>query len=201
MALSNEPMVSETSICNQALTWLGQGPVLTLDEPAKTAQWMKANYRFIRDAVVEERMWTFSLARGVSTTQNKDGWGQNFAHLTTTDWLSIYRVYKDPQDAAQIEWKMEDGHLICDYETVYIWGQKRVTDTGKFSSLFVQALAGRLAADACVPLTENRLLQKDLWALYGQKIAIASTRDGQQGSNETIQSSSMVDARAYGRYS
>jgi len=43
-----------------------------------------------------------------------------------------------------------------------------------------------LAADAAIPLTENRQLQADLWALYGDKLREAAARDGQQGMNDKL---------------
>ena len=53
---TTKSMVSEVSICNQALRWLGQNKIQSLDEKTASAEWMADNYPFIRDAVLEERM-------------------------------------------------------------------------------------------------------------------------------------------------
>jgi hypothetical protein len=168
---------------------------------------MKNNYPFLRDAVLEMRNWTFATARDVWETQDKDGWGEQYAYNVSSDWLAIYRVYREinssvlnpragsSDDLLDKTWRMESNQLISDYPKVYVWGLKRVTDTGKFTTLFVQALAARIAADACVPLTENRTLQADMWNLFEVKLREASTRDGQQGSNDVVQSSTLVEAR------
>ena len=34
--------ISEVSICNQALTWIGQETITSLDDQATTAVWMNA---------------------------------------------------------------------------------------------------------------------------------------------------------------
>jgi hypothetical protein len=204
-------MVSEVSIANQALSWLAIDPITSLDDNDRTSQWMRINYPFIRDAVLEERNWTFATARAVSTVADKDDWGDMFVHPIPISWQSVYRCYRNisrgpltgglsSQSANQTSdgWRVEGGNVLAYDETVYLWGLLRLTDTGAFSSLFVQALAARLAAEACIPFTENRSLQSDLWNLYSLKLAEAATRDGQQGGNELIISDSLTKVRLYG---
>jgi len=184
-------MVSETSICNQALTWLAAKTITSLDDNSREAIWMKNNYPFIRDAVLEERMWTFATARDTSTTADRDAWDQMYLHPKPEDWLSVFRVMlpttSSPvtganQSINRIDptWRMEGGNVISAHTTVLLWGLKRISDTGAFSALFVQALAARLASEAAIALTENRQLQVDMWGLYGDKLREAAVRDGQQ---------------------
>jgi hypothetical protein len=203
-------MVSEVSICNQALSWLAMDPITSLDDNDRTSQWMRINYPFLRDAVLEERNWTFATDRATSTVADLDAWGTMYVHPIPISWQSVYRCYSrigqggsfgptSPNANITSEgWRREGGDILSYDSTVYMWGMKRLTDTGAFSSLFVQALAARIAADACVPFTENRELQRDLWNLYGVKLAEAATRDGQQGSNEVIVSDSLTRVRLYG---
>jgi hypothetical protein len=198
--------VSEVSICNQALTFLGQKPITSLNDASTTAEWMRNNYPFIRDAVLEERMWTFATARASSTTMDRDAWDTAYSHPAPLNWISVFRVYRNSgiSTLTSIDWRLEDGNILCSESNILLWGLKRVTDTGKFSPLFVQALAARIAADACIPLTENRQLQADMWNLYSVKLGEAAARDGQQGSNEKVVSDTLVLARSrsgsvYGR--
>ena len=192
--------VSEVSICNQALTFLGQKPITSLNDANTTAEWMRNNYPFIRDAVLEERMWTFATARAASTTMDRDAWDTAYAHPAPLNWISVFRIYRNSgiSTLTSIDWKFEDGNILCSESNILLWGLKRVTDTGKFSPLFVQALAARIAADACIPLTENRQLQVDMWGLYGDKLREAAARDGQQGSNDMITQSRLTGVRNYG---
>jgi hypothetical protein len=206
--------VSEVSIANQALSWLAMQPITSLDDNDKTSQWMRINYPFLRDAVLEERNWTFATDRAQSTVADKDAWGTMFIHPIPISWQSVYRCYRRIGDgSANISgsgdrnnnitsdgWRVEGGNVLSYDDTVYMWGMKRLTDTGSFSSLFVQALAARIAADACVPFTENRELQRDLWDLYNGKLREAAARDGQQGGNDVIQSNTLIDARAGSGY-
>jgi hypothetical protein len=192
-------MVSEVSICNQAMSWLGQPEMTTLDDKTTHAQWCRNNYPFLRDAVLEERMWTFATVRATSTVADRDEWDTMFKHPIPVGWISVFKVYRDVSQAGEPipdrEWRMEEGNVLSRCPTVYLWGIERVTDTGKFSPLFVQALAARLAADAAIPVTNNREMQSDMWSLYVSKLAEAAARDGQQGSIEKTRSDTLIRAR------
>jgi hypothetical protein len=190
----NRSMVSEVSICNQALGWLGERPITSLSDASQNANICRDNYPFLRDAVLEERMWTFATARAVSTVADLSEWGDLYEHPLPLEWLAVYRVYQSA-DGMPVNWSREGEYVLAGSSKVYMWGVKRVTDTGKFSQLFVQALAARLAADLAMPLTEDRRKQADAWALYQRKLAEAAARDGQQGSNERLRTSALVNVR------
>lgn len=196
----NIAMASETSICNQALTWLGQNPMSSMDDKSKAAEWMRTNYPFLRDAVLEEVTWTFATDRQTSTTADKDGWGVMWSHPKPLNWISVMRVfgsvdsYGNGQDP-DLNWRLEGGNILSQYDTVYLWGIMQISDTAKFSPMFNQALAARVAADAAIPLTQNSSLQKDMWALYVSKIEAAAARNGQQGGNDRINKGNMTRRR------
>ena len=197
---ANDPMVSEVSICNQALLWLGQETIISFDDPSTTAEWCRNNYPFIRDAVLESRMWTFATSRAKSSTANLDAWGQEYSHNMPVYWISVFRVYRDVSNNTHqpIEWRREGNKILCSEANIFLWGLVYITDTGRFSPLFVQALAARIAADAAIPLTENRQLQADMWGLYNDKLSEAAARDGQQGTSDTITQSRLTGVRRTG---
>lgn len=199
----NRSMVSEVSICNQALGWLGENLITSLDDPSRNANLCRDNYPFLRDAVLEERMWTFATDRAVSTVADLDAWGVQYKHPLPLEWLAVYRVYCTPgatpdQGWPAKGWRREGAYVLTQESTVYMWGVKRISDTGKFTQLFVQALAARLAADLAMPITEDRQKQADAWNLYQAKLAEAAARDGAQGANDHVRSSGLVDVRGYG---
>lgn len=197
-----QSMISETSICNVALGFLGQTPITSIDDPANDkAELMRNIYPFLRDAVMQEYTWSFSLSRSTNTTGDMDEWGQYYKHAVPLENLQIVRVFKDPETRQVAHWELEGNHILADSASIYIQYQTRVTDTGKFSELFVQALAARIAADAAIHLTQDYTLQTRLWALYGDKIKSAVTRDGMQGRNQTLRTPDSILTRAGGGYS
>jgi len=198
---SNRSMISEVSICNQALSWLGANEITSLDDPSKEAEYCRNNYEFLRDAVLEDYDWSFAMARASSTVADLDEWEQKYTHPIPLEWIGVWGVYKDissqdPRDWVKCTgWVVEGGDVLADEPTVYMHGTKRVTDTGKFTNLFVQALATRMAADLAIPLTENRQLQSDMWSIYSQKLVNAAMRDGKQGHRERLAKGSLTKAR------
>jgi hypothetical protein len=193
---TNRSMISETSICNQALSWLGAEQIESLEDPSAAAEYCRNNYPFIRDAVLEERMWSFALARYTSVTADRPEWGDNlYSHEVPLDWLQVFRVYDSVSADEQAEWSREGLNIISPCSTLYMWGVKRITDTGKFSTMFVQCVAARMAAELAAPLAQDRTLQADMWTLYGEKLAAAAARDGQQGRNEVVSQSKLTGAR------
>jgi hypothetical protein len=194
-------MVSEVSICNQALGLLGQPAIVSLDQNNTQSRWMANNYQFIRDTVMEARMWSFAVDRKMSTVADLDEWEISYVHQMPVEWLMVYRVFSDvggygPEDwTISDPWMREGNTILAADSTVYLWGVKRIVDTGKFSMLFTQALAARIAADACIPLTENRQLQADMWNLYQAKMVEAGTVDSMQGLNQKIRSGNLTTRR------
>lgn len=191
----NRAMTSETSICNQALSWVGGTRITSLDDNGKYAEWCRNNYAIIRDAVLEERMWTFATGRVTLTTADMDEWGTLYKHSIPIDWLAVYRVYCDTNGNTSEGWKREGRFILSEDATIYVWGMKRIVDTGYFSSLFVQALAARLSAEMAVPLTGDHKKAAYHWKLYNDKLVAAAARDGQQGSNDYITQTRLTDAR------
>ena len=192
---STRPMVSETSICNQALSWVGANSITSLDDPSAEAEWCNSNYHFLRDAVLEERMWSFAKVKTTSVSATLDEWGDKYKHAIPLDWVSVFYAYIDLNKNTSEGWEKVGRYVESDDSTLYLQGLKRVTDTGYFSALFVQALVARMSAEMAVPLTGDHKKAAYHWTLYGQKLADAATRDGQQGTNTSLASNTLVNAR------
>lgn len=198
--------MSEVVICNKALAHLGEDPITSLDDPSKKAELCRLQYPSLRDAVIEARMWRFALIRAVSSTadipevRNDDPdypqWGDGFVHAFPTNMLQVFRAYRDTTaDKVPAQWTREGDYIVSESDYLYLWGVRRVTDTNKFSNLFIEVLAARLAADLAVPITHNRTLMADMWQLYNDKMSEAAVRDGQQGRSEKTNATTLTGAR------
>ena len=146
-------------------------------------------------------MWTFATVRAKSTVADRDAWDQRYVHPIPATWLSVLRCYSNVEgdDSSRWDpagsWSLEGRQVVSEYSTIYMYGVERVTDTGIYSPTFVQALAARIAADAAIPLTENRLLQRELWILYNNKLLEAQAQDGKQGKMERLRARRFVRSR------
>ena len=208
-------MADQVSICNQALGWLGANLITSLDDDNREAQLCKTNFPDLRDAVLEEREWTFAVRRfqlAPLVLEPKYGYTNQFLvppivlrilNLPNTQFtdpgsslligtgLAARAVGPDQQPQLNtfrvegIEEPSATGIVIlANTDTVILRAIVRVANIGLWSSMAIQALAARIAADLAIPLTQNRNLQRDMWTLYEQKLGRASVMDGIQGKME-----------------
>ena len=193
-------MSNEIEICNMALSYLGQDPILNLIDPKNTPEQLCAlHYPIVRDSVIADRMWTFATMRAVSETNQKDEWGDQYAHDIPDGWLKVFRAYYNIQSQTkkiQSKWVVESGKILSDDPILYLWGVRQVVDVNEIPAQVQQAIAQMLAAELAIPITQNNSLMANMWALYETKLRAAAARDGGQGRAEIMDSTRLTDARA-----
>ena len=189
-------MSSEVSICNQALSWLGVSPILTLDDNTKAAQLCKANYAQLRDTVLEEANWTFATKRFIFSTPEVPGpaYGYSNSFIVPTTVLLVLECNNnaEPQGNYDLNWRYEENRILTDADKVYAKCIIQITDPKKFTNTFRQALASRIAAELATPLTESSTKETKMWKLYFGKLGVASSVDGMQGSSDRLKSRSRI---------
>lgn len=203
---------SEVAICNIALGWLGGDLIISLDDDTVEAKLCKANYAPLRDAVLEEREWTFAVDR-IEPAQLSTGplYGFDVAFQIPSNVLRVLQVSRAGEDVEgggvastntmqgreqRIEWLREGETIVANrVDRVYARVLKRITDTTKFSPAFDQALAARLAMDLAIPLTNNQKLQDQMAGMYGEKMRLAAATDGMQGRSYRTRSDSLIVVR------
>jgi hypothetical protein len=173
------------SISNYALGLVAGQLITSLDDESTEARLCKASFDIVRDAVLEAKAWTFALKRYVLAPSAESplfGWAKQFP--LPADVLRVLRCDDGSRDLA---WAREGARILADGgDQIRLLAIARVEDAALWSPAFVQAFGTRLAAELAVPLSENRALQADLWALYERKLAAAATLDGLQGRAERI---------------
>lgn len=212
---------SEVAICNQALGWLGGDLIISLNDDTKEAKLCKANYANLRDAVLTVREWTFAVDRiepSALATDPRYGFDKRFQIPGNV--LRVLQVSRAGDDVvessvgsssgnrssarngtglgreARVEWLREGETIVVNNaERIYARVLIRIVDPTKFSAPFDQALAARLAMDLAIPLTNSRLLQRDMAALYGEKLADAASTDGMQGRSTNTRADSLTVVR------
>jgi hypothetical protein len=204
---------SKIAICNQALGWLGGTLITSFSDNSAEAKLCNANYDALRDAVLEEREWTFAVeriepARLVSVP--KYGFTYEFQIPATV--IRVLQVSRKGASAgivglsadspslglgdyAELPWLREGQTIRCNAEQIYARVIQQITDTTKHSKAFDQALAARIAMDLAIPLTSSRALQQDMAAMYGEKISLAAASDGMQGRSYKTRSNSLTSVR------
>lgn len=190
-------MATEVQICNLALGWLGANLITSLDDESKEAQLCKANYPYLRDAVLEAGNWTFAT-QWFDLTQ--------VANPPLSEYVNGFEL---PSEVLRVmfcgvtrknptDWVKEGNLIRTNDAKCRIQAIRRITDPARFSSLFVQALAQRMAADMAIPLTNSRSLMETHTQLYVMKMKEAESLDNSQGRSRRIRSRWLKQSRGNG---
>ncbi len=192
---------SKTEICNLAVSWLGGRQITNVEtDPGLEARLCRANYDPSRKAVLEEREWTFAIKRdSLTPLAESPKFGYSYKFLLPSDFLRLISVY-DPGQSNRaspetIVHVKEENHIYADLETIDVKYIMDLKNTNRFSALFDQALAGHIAANIAISLTENASHQGRMVLMYEDKLNKAITSDSLQGSRERLQTSQLEKSR------
>lgn len=166
-------MASSTQIANQALTKLGAERITDLSDDTNSARVMNAIYTAKRDAELAASPWTFAIKRAsipASSTAPAFGWARSFP--LPTDFLRLvqvgeaYAFYETAEALFEMESDPDTGRpaiLSDEPSPLNIRYVYRVTNPGLHPALFDEALACRLAAEACEQITQNLGKREAAW--------------------------------------
>ena len=142
-------MASDVGICNLALYLLGMEPITAISPPDNTdrARLCAAWYPISRDAVLRAHDWNFAIERqelNLDTPSNPvSGYTYQFVLPTDPYCLRVIEVNEDPT----ADWVVEGRRLLTDDSTAIIKYLAQITTPGNFDSLFVEALAAKMATN------------------------------------------------------
>lgn len=158
-------MASQTDICNRALTKVGATRITNINENSKSARVMSVLWDTVRKAELRRRFWKFAIIRTALPALNeKPAWGYNTAFQLPADFLRLVQVndtfavpamtdYRDQDDSA---YQIEGNQILTIFNApLKIRYVQDVTDPGKFDALFVEAIASKLAYEACEEITQS----------------------------------------------
>lgn len=177
-------MASQVSIFNQALTKLGAARITSPLDDEPQAKTLNAIWTVKLEAELTAHPWAFAIKRAripASTTGPAFGW--SYSYPLPTDCLRLVEVDEDfvfyDSDTGplfQVESDPDTGRqaIVTDQgsplDIRYVY---RVTNTGLFPALFVEALSCRLAAEAAEALTQNLSKRQAAWQEWQQAIRSA----------------------------
>lgn len=187
-------MASKISIVNMALVKLGADPLTSLEEDNDRAVLAEQLYESTRDAVLEAAPWRFATKRvelAKSATDPAFGFDSQFA--LPSDSLRILET-----DNNRIPWQIENGFLMTNRGSVKVRYIFRVVDENKFSPLFIEAFAERLAAEFAMGVTGKPNLKQLHQDLSDKKVKEARTMDSQAGTPRTLETDDLLVARLGG---
>ena len=158
-------MASDVDICNLALARVGDGAnVASIDPPEASiqAQHCARFYPIARDSLLELHAWGFAVRRDQLAELDVDTFNWAHAYAKPNNCLRLLAVLPEagsPQDDSQRYevYGNSDGAqaIFTDQENATLSYVARVTDTARFTPLFVDAMGWLLGSYLAGPLIKG----------------------------------------------
>jgi hypothetical protein len=194
-------------IANIALSLLGEQDITSLEDDLNRARQIRINYIPARDATLEAHDWSFAIERFIPPMNaTAPVYGAGAAFDIPPNILRVISVdnpntvndsfFNAPIGSLeQIDWVFEDRKVLCNEDVIYVRAIRRVEQEGKFSPLFVEAFAARLAYMCALNLTASAEIQANMKGIFDDYIKEAKTRDGLQGRSRRLRNRSLLQSR------
>ena len=196
-------MTDTTTICNLALSKLGETSVVNLIDPTnRNEELCKLWLPICRKAALETAEWSFATKRVRSLaippkTDVDAHWGFANRHLIPDGCLRLLEVRETPEGtmANALDWQTEDDWIVTDADEVYIRYLSDITDGTRYPAAFVKLLAGMLAYELCLPITENKELYGQLRDEFRLLRSEAVNTDSLQGRTRRLRATKLTSWR------
>lgn len=195
-------MAVEVDIANVALLRIGQlATIADMNEDTPQAQAVKAIFSHARDAVLEAFMWPFATFRATlnviaSVDDDPDdanlrsGWGYVYQlpNLCIAP-RYIWPGTNNPGEGQEVPFTIEGDEtrgrvLLTDHEEAELVYTKLVDVPARWSPMFRDALATRLAADLAMSVAKKPDLGLGLFRMFDSLISRAAAAQANQARKE-----------------
>jgi|SRR6185369_4957454 hypothetical protein len=188
-------MATSEDLVNQALSFLGDDPIVALSDDTERARLANRLFQPTLDAVLRAHPWNVAIDRATLTETTAPVYSWKHKFILPTDNLRILSLneqehYADGGDV----FKLESGFLLTDSSTANIRYIKRIAAPDMDSLLF-DATAFRLASAMAYPISGSTSLSQEMWGLYQARLQEARTVDGQEGSPDRTDITTLTDIR------
>ncbi len=186
-------MDTAIGLCSRALVKCGSGPISSFDEGSAEAEVANALYAGRRDGCLAQHPWSFAKAQATLARLAASPLADyEHAYQLPTDYL---RIISAGETAGRgLDYRILEGRLHTDADQVvltYIFRQAE----SQFPAWFDQMLVAYLAAEFCLPLTENASRAELLWRQAEMEFARAKTLDSQAQPAQAIEHFPLVEVR------
>lgn len=186
--------LTDVALCSRALIRLGAAPIASFDDASAESEIAGALYASVRDALLSAYPWSFATGQMALT---------RLADAPVADYACAFALPADflravsaggPGRGRGLRYRIARGALQTNAQDVLLTYIFR-PDESEFPPFFAAALMARLAAEFCIPVTENTGRAEALYRLADLEYQRARQIDAQQDSPGRLESFSLIDAR------
>lgn len=165
--------VSNVDIANRALTKLGAGRIMDLDDNVHAAKTIKSMFAVVRDNELRDHVWSFSKARAqLPALATAPEFGFEYQYQLPSNYIRLLQLadfwtYPNPtpQGLYAIEGRAILTNAPAPLRIRYI---RQIEDPTQFDASFIEVLACRLAAECCEALTNSNTKKQAAWQEYDE---------------------------------
>lgn len=204
-------MASEVDICNLSLLHIGEDAVISSIRPPEggpVAETCARMYQVARDICLEQHTWNFATRRQTLSEVTNDRSNWQYAYAKPSDCIRAVSIL--PQFATTEEEgdtvnyvieTLENGSeaIFTNEPDAHIKYIRRVTDTTKFTPLFVNAVSWLLASYLAGPITKKSNLKTSCYQLHITELNKAKAMDSSARHLKTLENHNPEWLRARGQ--
>ena len=185
-------MASVVSICNIALSNLGDEKIASLSENNDRARSCDLRYEDVRDAVLRSYPWNCATTRVELARSTTDPvWGFTYSFALPSDCLRVLDVYD-----YTVPFAIEGRFLLTENSSAKLKYIARITDPNDYDILLQQAIGIRLASEIAEALTGRTELKQEMYQKYLLILTEARGVDSQEkGMPSVIEANDFINAR------
>ncbi|EWY37489.1 hypothetical protein N825_17920 [Skermanella stibiiresistens SB22] len=181
-------------LCGRALIKIGASAITSFTDGTAEAEVADALYASTRDALLSANAWSFATVQATLALLAEPPLGDyDFAHALPVDFLRALSAGM-PGQGRGIGYRIMGTTLQSDADQVTLTYVCRPLETA-FPPFFDQALIARLAAEFCLPLTENTSRAEALTRLAEVEFRRARLIDVQQDTQPGFEDFTLIEAR------
>jgi hypothetical protein len=186
--------LSSIELCSSALVKLGANGISSFEDGTAEARVAASLYPIIRDALLCAHPWSFATAK------------TRLARLSVEPLADHLHAFQLPQNflkaisaggevrARGLSYQIVNRQLHTDATEVVLTYLFRPGE-GDFPAYFSVALVSRLAAEFCIPVTENTSRAERLARLADEEMKLARLIDSQQDTPPRVEDFTLIEAR------
>ena len=186
--------LNDVAICSRALIRLGAQPISSFDDGSAESEICGALYSQSRDALLSAYGWNFATAQIELQQMNEDPIGE-FSHVFAlpNDFLRAMTAGSG-KVASGLDYRIMRGKLYTNATQVILTYIFR-PDESEFPPFFDSVLISRMAAELCIPLTENTSRYETMMKMSETEFSRARQLDAQQDRPQRLKYFPLTDVR------
>jgi len=186
--------LNDVGLCSRALVRLGAAPITSFDDGTAESEVASVLYAPTRDSLLSSYPWTFATGQvELSVLETPPVADYQNAFQLPNDFLRAISA-GDGGKGRGLNFRIFRDALHTDAGSAtltYIFQPEEE----EFPHYFDTALITRLAAEFCIPVTENTSRAEAMFRLAENEFARARQIDAQQDSPNRIEDFSLIDVR------